>query len=73
MLMLTAGGVTNMAQKPPAAGATTSLEGTSWQLVRFQAGDERTLAPGDRAKYTIAVSAAGRVSMRLDCNRSNGS
>jgi para-nitrobenzyl esterase len=73
MLTLTAGGVTTTAQKPPVAGATTSLEGTSWQLVRFQAGDERTLAPGDRVKYTIAFSAAGRVSMRLDCNRSNGS
>ena len=52
----------------PAAGAT-ALEGTAWQLVKFQGGDDRTLTPDDRAKYTIQFAAGGRVAARIDCNR----
>jgi heat shock protein HslJ len=29
------------------------LAGTSWQLVKFQGSDGKTLTPDDRAKYTI--------------------
>src|SRR5439155_17444374 len=31
----------------------TDLGGTSWQLVRFQNGDDETLIPDDKSKYTI--------------------
>jgi heat shock protein HslJ len=44
------------------------LAGTSWQLVRFQGGDN-TLTPDDRSKYTIAFGADGQVTARIDCNR----
>jgi len=57
-------------QAPPAA--TSSLAGTSWQLVKFQGGDDTTLTPDDRTKYTIEFAADGGVSVRLDCNRGRG-
>jgi para-nitrobenzyl esterase len=53
-------------------GAAESLGGTSWQLVRFQGGDDRVLVPDDRANYTIAFGADGSVSARIDCNRGRG-
>lgn len=49
--------------------AACDLGGTSWQLVKFQGGDEKTLIPDDKAKYTIAFNAEGQVSVRIDCNR----
>ena len=52
--------------------AATDLGGTSWQLVKFQGGDDRILVPDDRAKYTIAFGADGSVSARIDCNRGRG-
>ena len=70
ILITAASGI--FAQKPPSARPTTVLDGTSWQLVRFQAGDDRTLAPNERTRYTIAFAAGGRVTMRLDCNQGNG-
>ena len=33
--------------------AANELAGTSWKLVRLQAGDETTLVPSDGSKYTI--------------------
>jgi len=60
------------AQLPPRAVAQTSLTGTTWQLVRFQGGDGRTLIPDVRAKYTISFGTDGRVSALLDCNRGSG-
>jgi para-nitrobenzyl esterase len=60
-----------------AACATTTgpvnLGGTAWQLVKFQGGDGRMLAPDDPAKYTIEFLADGAVAMRIDCNRARGS
>jgi len=53
--------------------AATDLGGTSWQLVKFQGGDDRILVPDDRAKYTNAFGADGSVSARIDCNRGRGS
>jgi len=52
---------------PPAAGA--SLSGTTWQLVRFQGGNDRVLTPDDRAKYTLVFDGGGSVAARVDCNR----
>ena len=47
----------------------SELAGTSWKLVRLQAGDETTLVPGDGSKYTITFQSNGRVVARVDCNR----
>jgi heat shock protein HslJ len=52
--------------------ASPNLAGTSWQLVRFQGGDDTTLTPDDRAKYTVEFSSGGRLAMRVDCNRGRG-
>jgi len=57
-------------QAPPKA--SPGLAGTSWQLVKFQGGDDTTLTPDDRTKYTIEFGADGVVSTRLDCNRGRG-
>ncbi|HEY6509822.1 MAG TPA: META domain-containing protein [Vicinamibacterales bacterium] len=51
---------------------TRGLGGTSWQLVQIQSMDGKTSTPDDRAKYTMAFSADGRVAMRIDCNRGSG-
>ena len=48
------------------------LAGTSWQLVKFQGGDDKTLTPDDRAKYTIEFMAGGQFAARIDCNRGSG-
>ena len=67
-LLLTA----SCAQKIPPQEAPAKLDGTSWQLVRFQGGDDKLLVPDDRAKYTIAFGADGVVRVRIDCNRGRG-
>jgi len=48
------------------------LAGTSWRLVRFQGGDDTSLTPDDRSKYTIAFGTDGQVTARIDCNRGRG-
>jgi heat shock protein HslJ len=48
------------------------LKGTSWQLVKFQGGDDKTIKPDDGSKYTITFGNDGRVSARIDCNRGSG-
>jgi heat shock protein HslJ len=58
-------------EAPPAGGAPP-LQGTSWQLVRFQGGDDTVLTPDDRTKYTLQFEAEGRIAARLDCNRGRG-
>jgi len=55
---------------PPNAAA--DLGGTSWQLVKFQGSDDKTLAPDDKAKYTIQFSTDGGLTARIDCNRGRG-
>jgi para-nitrobenzyl esterase len=62
-------GMALSAAQVPSADAVRDLGGKSWQLVRFQGGDERTLKPDDQAQYTLAFEADGRISVRLDCNR----
>ena len=56
----------------PAGNDAPPLEGTSWQLVRFQGGDDTVLTPDDGSKYTIAFGRDGMVAVRLDCNRGRG-
>jgi para-nitrobenzyl esterase len=58
-------------QQATSDGAAT-LQGTKWQLVKFQGGDDRTLTPDDPAKYTIEFVAGGRLGARVDCNRGRG-
>jgi len=59
------------AQTPPQSAAE-NLVGTSWQLVKFQGGDDTVLRPDDRAKYTLAFGADGSFNARIDCNRGRG-
>lgn len=48
--------------------ALHELSGTSWKLVKLQAGDD-TAVPDDSSKYTITFGSNGRVTARVDCNR----
>jgi len=50
-----------------------TLDGTSWQLVRFQGGDATVLLPDERSKYTLVFGADGVLRARIDCNRASGS
>lgn len=56
----------------PGELSSPPLQGTSWQLVRFQGGDDTTLTPGERADYTIEFGADGQLIARIDCNRGRG-
>jgi para-nitrobenzyl esterase len=53
------------------ARSGSALNGTSWQLVKFQDYDEKTFAPDDKSKYTITFGKNGRVTTRVDCNRAS--
>jgi para-nitrobenzyl esterase len=53
----------------PSKPETASLGGTSWQLVKFQSMDDKTLIPDDKAKYTLEFGTDGGISARIDCNR----
>src|SRR4029453_15671857 len=55
-------------QTSPQAG----LGGTSWQLVKFQGGDGKTLTPDDKAKYTITFGTDNTVRPAVDFNRGVG-
>ena len=56
----------------PPQSATPNLGGTSWQLVKFQGSDDKTLTPDDKTKYTIQFNTDGVLSARIDCNRGRG-
>ena len=58
--------------KEPPPSSVTRLERTSWQLVRFEGGDEAVLMPGDPSKYTITFGVNGRLTAQIDCNRGRG-
>jgi heat shock protein HslJ len=62
---------TGCTQNPPQSAAQ-DLGGTSWHLVKFQGADDKTLAPADKARYTLAFDKNGSVSVRIDCNRGRG-
>ena len=61
-----------MRRDHPPQNAAVILEGTSWQLVKFEGGDGRVLTPGDKMNYTIAFGADGYINARIDCNRGMG-
>ena len=48
-------------QTTTATSQGNPLAGTSWQLVRFQGGDDTVLTPDDRSKYTIELDAKGGI------------
>ena len=52
--------------------SSSELAGTSWQLVKFQAGDGKVLTPDDKSKYTLTFGTDGSVIARIDCNRGKG-
>jgi heat shock protein HslJ len=56
-----------------ASAAAQDLQGSAWQLVRFQGGDDTVRVPDDRSKYTLEFGPDGRVAVRFDCNRGAGS
>jgi heat shock protein HslJ len=53
------------------SGGGNPINGTSWQLVKFQGPDERIFTPDDKSKYTIKFGTDGRVVARVDCNRAS--
>ncbi len=57
-----------------AADSHDALSGTSWQLLEFRSMDDAIgiQRPKDPALYTMQLNANGTVSMRLNCNRANG-
>ena len=68
ILLLAACGAT----PTPPQSATPNFGGTSWQLVKFQGSDDKTLTPDDKTKYTIEFSTDGNLAARIDCNRGRG-
>jgi len=63
----------NCAQVSAQNDSAGNLGGTSWEMVKFQGGDDKTLTPEEKSKYTIAFDGDGGVSARIDCNRGRGS
>jgi len=49
----------------PDSAGSRPLEGTSWRLVNFRGGNDATLTPDDRAKYTIEFGTGGRRDLRV--------
>jgi heat shock protein HslJ len=70
-LVLLAAASGALAQQPPVP-SPGGLGGTSWRLVKFQGGDDTTLTPDDRSKYTLQFGADGSLTVRIDCNRGRG-
>ncbi|HEX6731980.1 MAG TPA: META domain-containing protein, partial [Pyrinomonadaceae bacterium] len=58
--------------QPQTSSSGDSLAGTSWQLVKFQSGNDKTTIPDVKNKYTLSFGNDGRASIRLDCNRGSG-
>jgi para-nitrobenzyl esterase len=54
------------------SGEGGSLDGTAWQLVKFQSGDGMAMTPANKALYTLAFERDGRAAVRIDCNRGRG-
>jgi para-nitrobenzyl esterase len=61
-----------LAQEASTTSPSSGLTGPSWQLVKFQGGDDTTLTPDDRTKYTVEFAAGGQLTARIDCNRGRG-
>jgi len=57
-----------------ASSLESALAGTSWRLVEFQSMDDSvgTVRPADPSLYTMRLDADGTATLRLNCNRANG-
>ncbi len=51
---------------------TSSLAGTTWQIMQLRSADGTQASPANPSRYTLSFTADGGVSMQLDCNRGNG-
>ena len=69
-LLLALGILVGCSSSPPVRLA--GIGNTSWQLVKFQGGNGALLTPDDKAKYTVAFTNDGNLSVRFDCNRGRG-
>jgi heat shock protein HslJ len=56
----------------PVEVSQPGLGSTSWQLVKFEGGDGKVLIPRGTARYQVAFSTDGGVSVRIDCNSGHG-
>ena len=70
-LLVTLGLLAGCSSTPPVHLA--GIGDTSWRLVKFQGGDGGVLTPDDKAKYTVAFTNSGDVTVRFDCNKGRGS
>jgi heat shock protein HslJ/membrane-bound inhibitor of C-type lysozyme len=72
LLLLVAARGAAQATPPPTTGDSGGLAGTSWQLVRFQGGDDKVQTPDEPSKYTVSFEADRTVAVRFDCNQGRG-
>lgn len=61
-------------QAAPASRLPAALANTNWQLVELQSMDDAQgiSRPSDQARYTLQLNGDATASLRLDCNRANG-
>jgi heat shock protein HslJ len=66
--------VATAAREEATTTAPIALAGSRWRLVELQSMDDSigVVKPDDPSRYTMALGADGKVSMRLDCNRGTG-
>lgn len=58
---------------PELTMASNELVGRVWQWRRTDLPGDRSVAVASPERYTVAFQAGGRVLLRADCNRGNGS
>ena len=52
--------------------SSPSLTDTDWRLVEIQSMDDRVFVPTDPDVYTLGFGDGGRLMVRADCNRAQG-
>lgn len=52
---------------------TQALENTAWQLVQIMSMDDSVFTPQEPDRYLLKFEQEGRLSVRVDCNRGQGS
>ena len=51
---------------------SSPLAGTAWRLVQIMSMNDQVFTPDEQDKYTLAFGDDGRLSVRADCNRGQG-
>ncbi len=54
------------------ASPSDTLAGTAWRLVQIMSMDDQIFTPEERNKYTLGFEDDGRLIVRADCNRGQG-